>query len=241
MEKVVVANMKMNMTAAEINSFLEVTKEKINTKNVIICPSYLYIPYFVRKRFSAGVQDVHFEEEGAFTGSVSPKQVNSMGVKYTIVGHSERRQIFKDTDSVVNKKVISALNNELNAIICIGETAEERALLKTDKVLKRQIVNALLNVPANQIKNIMIAYEPVWSIGTGVVPTSKEINITAIYIKGIINKLYPETNVKVLYGGSVNVKNIESINKISAISGVLVGGACLNPNSLIKIKEVVLG
>ena len=162
MEKIVVANLKMNMTAAYVNNYLESIKEDINTKKVVICPPALYLPYFVRKRYSVGAQDCFYVDEGAYTGCISANQISSMGIKYTIVGHSERRQYFHETDSIVNKKVLSALENNLNPILCIGETKEENELLKKDVVLKRQIRNALVGI--EDISNIIIAYEPVWFI-----------------------------------------------------------------------------
>ena len=238
MEKIVVANLKMNMTAAHVNSYLESIKD-INTKKVIICPPTIYLPYFVRKKYSVGAQDCVYVNEGAYTGCVSANQIASMGIKYTIVGHSERRANFHETDNIVNKKVHSALENGLNVIMCIGETKEERDMLKTDKILKRQLINGLRDV--KDIKNLIIAYEPVWSIGTGLVPTEKEIKTTIGYILEILNTLYPGTKTKVLYGGSVNEKNIISINNIENVSGVLVGGASLDPGKLKTIKEVVLG
>lgn len=241
MEKLVVANLKMNMTAAYVNNYLNGIKEDINTKKVVICPPALYLPYFVRKKYSVGAQDCFYVDEGAYTGCISANQIASMGIKYTIIGHSERRQYFHETDNIVNKKVLNALDNDLNVILCIGETKEEKDMLKTDKILKRQLINCLRNVNENKIENVIIAYEPIWSIGTGLIPTMKEIKSTTAYILEIVNSLYPDKKVKILYGGSVNEKNIESINKIENLNGVLVGGASLDPHKLRKIKEVVLG
>jgi triosephosphate isomerase len=173
---------------------------------------------------------------------VSASQVSSMGVKYAIIGHSERRQLFNETDTVVNKKVLLGIKNKLNIILCIGETKEEKDMLKTDRILKRQLINALRDVDNKDIKNIIIAYEPIWSIGTGNVPENKEISTITSYIKGIVNNLYHEDiDIPVLYGGSVNEKNIEELNKINEISGVLVGGASLKADKLKKIKEVIIG
>lgn len=241
MEKIVVANLKMNMTAACVNDYLNNIKDVINTKKVVICPPALYLPYFVRKKYSVGAQDCFYVDEGAYTGCISANQIASMGIKYTIIGHSERRQYFHETDNIVNKKVINALENNLNVILCIGETKEERDMLKTDKILKRQLINCLRGIDEKNIENVIIAYEPIWSIGTGLIPTIKEITSTTAYILQILNSLYPEKDIKVLYGGSVNEKNIESINSVENINGVLVGGASLDANKLAKIKEVVLG
>ncbi len=241
MEKIVVANLKMNLTVTEISNYLEDIKEVINSKRVVICPTSIYLPYFLKKKYSVGVQNIAATEEGAFTGEVSASQVSSMGVNYAIIGHSERRQLFNETDTVVNKKVLIGIKNKLTIILCIGETKEEKDMLKTDKVLKRQLINALRDISNEEIKNIIIAYEPIWSIGTGNVPQNKDISAITIYIKGIINNLYHEDiNIPVLYGGSVNEKNIEELNKINELSGVLVGGASLKADKLQKIKEVII-
>lgn len=239
MEKIVVANLKMNFTAIEINNYLESIKDKINTKNVIICPPNIYIPYFLRKKYSVGTQDAFNIDEGAYTGCVSAKQISSMGIKYTILGHSERREKFNETDKIVNSKVISALKSGLNVILCVGETKEELDSNETNIVLKRQLEKSLKNVSLDDTNKIMIAYEPIWSIGTGLVPTNKEIKTTIKYIKEVLKSIYNK-DFKVLYGGSVTEKNIETINKIEEISGVLVGGASLDADKLNKIKEVVL-
>lgn len=235
--KLIVANHKMNMDAKEVNEYLK-ELGNINNKNLIICPTSIYIPYFLKKKFEVGIQNTFIHEKGSYTGEISPKQAKSLGVNYTIVGHSERRIYFNETDTLINKKVLESLNNNLKVILCIGETLEEKNMLKTDKILKRQIINALRDVV--NIDDVIIAYEPVWSIGTGIVPESKEISATISYIKTIIDKLYPSNNVKILYGGSVTEKNIKSLTKIKEVNGFLVGGASLNTKSLLKIIEVVV-
>ena len=239
-EKIVIANLKMNMTTAEIGNYLKGI-EQIDTKRVIICPSALYLPYFLKKKYKVGVQNIHFEEEGSYTGEISPKQVASMGIHYTLIGHSERRQNFGETDLIINKKIQAAIDNKLAIILCIGETKEDRDLMKTDRVLKRQIVNALRNVKPSEIKNIIIAYEPVWAIGTSLTPKNQEIKTAAIFIKNIVKTLYNDFDVPILYGGSVSAKNIETINKIDNLNGVLVGKSSLKPSELLKIKEIVIG
>lgn len=241
MEKIVVANLKMNLTVTQISNYLEDIKEVMNSKKVVICPTSIYLPYFLKNKYSVGIQNIAATEEGAFTGEVSASQVSSMGIKYAIVGHSERRQLFNETDTIINKKVLLGIKNKLTIILCIGETKEEKDMLKTDKILKRQLINALRDIDIIDIKNIIIAYEPIWSIGTGNVPENKEISIITKYIKGIVNNLYHEDiDIPVLYGGSVNEKNIEELNEIKEISGVLVGGASLKADKLQKIKEVII-
>ena len=236
--KLIIANHKMNMDAKEINDYLK-ELEKINNKNVIICPTSIYIPYFLKKGFQVGIQNTFMYSKGAYTGEVSPKQAKNLGVNYTILGHSERRNYLEETDNFINKKVLEAINNKLKVVLCIGETLEERNMLKTDKILKRQVMNGLRNVDV--IDNVIIAYEPVWAIGTGVVPTNKEISSTISYIKTIIDNLYPDNNVKIVYGGSVTEKNIKELNKIKEVNGFLVGGSSLNTKEFLKIIEVVAG
>lgn len=236
--KLVIANHKMNMEAKDLNDYLK-ELEKINNKNVVICPTSIYIPYFLKKGFEVGIQNTFMHSNGAYTGEVSPKQAKSLGVNYTILGHSERRSYLEESDTFINKKVLEALNNKLKVVLCIGETLEERNMLKTDKILKRQVINGLRNV--ENIDNVIIAYEPVWAIGTGVIPTNKEISSTISYIKTIIDNLYPSSNVRIIYGGSVTEKNIKELEKIEEVSGFLVGGASLNTKAFLKIIEVVEG
>ena len=234
--KLVIANHKMNMEAKDLNKYLK-ELEVINSKNVVICPTSIYIPYFLKKGFQVGIQNTFMHSNGAYTGEVSPKQAKSLGVNYTILGHSERRNYLEENDTFINKKVLEALENKLKVVLCIGETLEERNMLKTDKILKRQVINGLRNV--EKIRDVIIAYEPVWAIGTGVVPTNKEISSTISYIKTIIDNLYPSSNVKIIYGGSVTEKNIKELMKIDEVSGFLVGGASLNTKAFLKIIEVV--
>lgn len=238
-EKIVVANLKMNLNVSEISAYLKIATEFMNDEQVVFCPSNIYIPYFLKKNFGVGVQNIYYEDFGAFTGELSPLQAKEIGVKYVIIGHSERRIHFNETDSVVNKKIISAVKNSLKVILCVGETKEEHDMFKTDKIIKRQLMNSLRNI--KELDNIIIAYEPIWAIGTNVTPTKKEIQGVITYIHSILKTMYDSDDFKILYGGSVNSKNIKMINGIDGISGVLVGGSSLNIDELIKIKEIVVG
>lgn len=234
--KLIIANHKMNMDAKEVSDYLK-ELEKIDNKNIVICPTNIYIPYFLKRKYKVGIQNTFIHDKGSYTGEVSPKQAKSLGVSYTIIGHSERRIYLDETDTLINKKVLEALSSGLKVILCIGESLEERNMLKTDKILKRQVINALRNVEL--IDNIIVAYEPVWAIGTGIIPTDKEISSTISYIKTIIDNLYPNNNVKIIYGGSVNEKNIKSLNKIKEVNGFLIGGSSLDIQAFLKIIEVV--
>ena len=236
--KLIIANHKMNMDANEVSIYLQ-ELGKVNNKNVIICPTSIFIPYFLKKKYQVGIQNTFIHKSGSYTGEISPKQAKSLGVSYTILGHSERRIYFDESDTLINKKAIEALKAGLKVIICIGETLEERNMLRTDRVLKRQVINALRDIEL--IDNVIIAYEPIWAIGTGIVPKNAEISSTISYIKTIIDNLYPGNSVKIIYGGSVNEKNIKELNKIKEVEGFLVGGASLNTKAFLKIIEVVVG
>ena len=229
--KLIVGNIKMNMRFGELANYLNQFKN-IKNKNVIICPSYIYIPYFLNYDFSVGSQNVCSDINGNYTGEISAKQLASIGVKYTIVGHSERRIKLGESDTEVNNKIKSALNSKLKVILCIGETAEENKLLKRDSVLKRQIRNALVNV--EDFSNIIIAYEPVWSIGTNKIPSIEELENIIIYIKELVYSMY-KSNIKVIYGGSINENNILKLKSIKNIDGFLIGSASINPNQFIEI------
>lgn len=241
MEKIVVANLKMNLNLEQIKLYINEIDGLINSNRVIICPSYIYIPYFLNKNYLVGTQNIASTEDGAYTGEVSASQVSSMNIPYTIVGHSERRSIFNETSVEVNKKVKLALSNNLKVILCIGETKEEKDNGLTNSVLSLQLKESLLEIDANLLENVIIAYEPVWSIGTGNIPTNEDIIEITNYIKSTVNNIYNNlVNIPVLYGGSVNEKNIFQLNEINEIDGVLVGGASLSSSKLNIIKEVVI-
>lgn len=234
--KLIVGNIKMNMKFGEIYNYLNYFKD-INSKNVVICPSYIYIPYFLNYNFSVGSQNVCAYEDDGYTGEISAKQLSSIGVKYTIVGHSERRIKLKESNLDINKKVKSALNAKLKIILCIGETKEELELLKKDIVLRRQIRDALIDI--EDISDVIIAYEPVWSIGTNKIPEKEELISTITYIKNLIYKDYKK-DIKVLYGGSIKEKNILQLNKIEELDGFLIGSASIDPIQFTQIINKVL-
>ena len=229
--KLIVGNIKMNMKFCEIHDYINSFKN-INNKNIIICPSYIYIPYFLNYNFSVGSQNVCAYEDGGYTGEISARQLHSIGVKYTIIGHSERRIKLKETDIEINIKIKNALDSHLKVILCIGETKEENELLKKDVVIKRQLRNALFNI--DDISNIIIAYEPVWAVGTNNTPKKQELIKTINYIKRIILNMYGK-DIKVIYGGSINEKNINDFNEIKELAGFLVGSASINSNRFIEI------
>ncbi len=220
--KLVVGNFKMNLTLSEVNEYIDYFKNK-NYPNVVFAPSSIYLSKFVENNLKTSSQDVSFESMGAYTGDISASQLKSIGVKYSIVGHSERRKYYSD-DKYVNSKLKELINNSITPILCIGETKEEKDNGITLDILKNEI-NMAFNGLSN-LDSIIIAYEPIWSIGTGVIPTNDDINETISFIKDYINKKY-NTNNKVLYGGSVSNKNINELEKINIIDGYLVGGCSI--------------
>lgn len=238
-KKIVVGNMKMNLTADEISHYLKEINNQVGSKRVVLCPTFLYIPYFLGHDYLVGAQNC-YSGSASSTGEVSPKQLASMGVSVVILGHSERREFFKESDKLIHDKVEKSIQENLKVILCVGETEEERSLMRTDKVLKKELVNGLKDLEKDAFQNIIIAYEPIWSIGSGTIPKKKEIEKTIHYIKGVIYQEFGYENIPVLYGGSVNEKNVEELNSISNLSGFLVGGASLDPKKFLKIVEVAV-
>jgi len=233
--KLVVANLKMNLTIDEINEYIFKMQQN---KNYVVCPSSIYIPYFLKEDFTVGLQNISEYGMGAYTGEVSVNQATSLGIKYTLIGHSERREYFNESDELINRKLRKAVSNNLISILCIGETLKEKEEGKTFDSIKMQLELDLNEIDSEYFENIIIAYEPVWAIGTGKVPTNLEIKDTVTYIKETIKNKYG-FEPKVLYGGSTNDKNIEELNKIENVDGFLVGGASLIPDKIIKIIETV--
>lgn len=237
--KLVIANHKMNLTLPEIIDYKKKIKE-IDTSKVklVICPSLPYLNELYSNNYYLGSQNVGILQGGSLTGEVSAKQLSFLHVSYVIVGHSERRIILNEDNSMIRKKVEQVLKTGMHIILCIGENKEENKRGKTKKVLKDQITSILANLSNDELSKIVIAYEPIWSIGTGVIPENSEINDTVEFIKNVINDEYNQ-DIKVLYGGSINADNIEILEKIDNIDGYLIGGASLNPNKLKTIIDKV--
>lgn len=238
--KIVVGNMKMNLLAGDVSDYLKKIGDYNLGEQVVICPSSIYIPYFLKQSYQVGIQNVFFRDSGAYTGEISAAQAASLGVRYAIIGHSERRGYFRESDQDINKKVVVTLKYGLEVILCIGETAEEKNLLKTARVLKRQLLNALRNLEESHFDHIMIAYEPVWAIGTNIIPTNKDIEDTIRYIKGIVSEYFRYEDIPVMYGGSINDRNIEDLIQIPNVSGFLVGGSSIDLKKFLKIIEVAV-
>ena len=236
-----IANWKMFGDFKSVNSIKKVIKlsrdKKYKKAKIIYCPPYTLIDKFLKvtknSKIKIGAQNCHHSQNpGPFTGSINVDLIKSIGAKYVIIGHSENR-VSGDSNYIINLKIKSALKKKLKIIFCIGETLIEKRNNKTNLILKSQIIRGLKNVKKNS--NIIFAYEPVWSIGTGIIPKNNDLKIQISTIKKMISKCWRLKNPKIIYGGSVNSKNIIELRKISSISGFLIGGASQNAKNFIDI------
>ncbi len=185
-----------------------------------------------------GAQNLHWEESGAYTGEVSPLMLKEIGIDYCIIGHSERRQYFNETDETVNKKIKTALKHNIKTIVCVGETLEEREAGEEEKVVKKQILRAFEDIDIKDVENIVIAYEPIWAIGTGKTASSEDANQMCKFIRNIIVEKYDENtgeNIRIQYGGSVKPQTIAELMEKEDIDGALVGGASLVAEDFVKL------
>lgn len=215
---------------------------KDSKAEIILCVPYTDLFYCLMNaqgtNIKIGAQNMHFAENGAYTGEISGKMLKSIGVEYVIIGHSERRQYFNETDETVNKKIKAAFENELKPIVCVGETLEQREAGKTESIITSQTRFALEGLTADQVKNTIIAYEPIWAIGTGKTATSEDANNSIKAIRAEIKRLYGDDvaeEVIIQYGGSVKSSNAKELFSTSDIDGGLVGGASLKPDEFSKI------
>ena len=234
----------MNILPNETIKFIEeLTPMVKDTENeVILCVPYIDLFYALLNaqgtNIKIGAQNMHYEESGAYTGEISGKMLKSIGVEYVIIGHSERRQYFAETDETVNKKIKTALANELKPIVCVGETLSQREAGKAEKIITKQTELALEGLTEKQVKELIIAYEPIWAIGTGKTATKEDANEAIKAIRNKIAKIYGQTvadGVIIQYGGSVKSSNAKELFEMSDIDGGLVGGASLKPEEFSKI------
>ena len=242
--KVIAGNWKMNMLPNEAIEYIEAFAPlvKDTESEVILCVPYTDLFYCLMNaqgtNIKIGAQNMHFEEKGAYTGEVSGKMLKSIGVEYVIIGHSERRQYFNETDETVNKKIKTAFENELKPIVCVGEKLEERENGKAEEVVTKQIKLDLEGLTKEQVKNTIIAYEPIWAIGTGKTATSEDANNMIKTIRKQIADIFGNDvaeEVIIQYGGSVKSSNAKELFTTSDIDGGLVGGASLKPDEFSKI------
>ena len=230
----IAGNWKMNMTAESGAALIKELRPLVKEAkcDVALCVPAILIPAMVKaakgSRIKIGAENVHWAEKGAYTGEISVKMLKEYGVEYVIIGHSERRQYFGETDETVNKRTLAALAGELTPIVCVGETLEERESGKTNDVLDRQLTDGLKGV--EDLTKLVIAYEPVWAIGTGKTATDEQAQETIAYIRKKLSKLFSrkEANrVRIQYGGSMNAKNCKGLMAQPDIDGGLIGGASL--------------
>lgn len=248
-QPLIVANWKMYKTRSEAKDFIEDLKKSGANKErrveVGICPPFTLLETMGRllekTGIALGAQNMHWEKEGAFTGEISPLMLKDLNCSYVIIGHSERRQLFKETNEMISKKITAAFNYEITPILCVGETLEEREKGKTFLILEEQLQKALLDLM--EIKPLVLAYEPVWAIGTGKNATPAEAEEAISFLRELLRKiggLEVAENTRILYGGSVKPDNIRSFMEKEEIDGALVGGASLDAQSFASIVEVKL-
>ena len=243
-KKVIAGNWKMNMLPNEAIKFIEDLEPLVKeTQNeVILCVPYTDLFYALLTaqgtNIKIGAQNMHFEENGAYTGEISGAMLKSINVEYVIIGHSERRQYFSETDETVNKKVKSAFKNGLKPIVCVGETLEQRESGETNKIITNQVKLALQGLTEEQVGKTIIAYEPIWAIGTGKTATKEDANNSIKAIRNKIAEIYGQKvadGVIIQYGGSVKSTNAKELFEMSDIDGGLVGGASLKAEEFSKI------
>ena len=241
MRRVLIAgNWKMNKSLSEGIEFIEEVKDLDFNDDVeaLICPPLTHLATFKKllqgTNIKLGAQNFYYEESGAFTGEVSPVMLKDLGVEYVIIGHSERRDIFGEDDETVNKKLKAAIKHDIRPILCVGESLEEREdNLHKDKI-KSQIESGLKDLSEDDLKNLVIAYEPIWAIGTGKTASSEDANEMLSYIRRVLSEMYSDNfaeKIRLQYGGSVKPENISDLLSKSDIDGALVGGASLESRS----------
>jgi triosephosphate isomerase len=241
---IIAGNWKMNKTIEEAVSLVNELKAGVKDAKceVVVCPTFVCLPAVIEAvkgtNIEVGAQNMHFEEQGAFTGEVSPVMLKSLGVKYVVIGHSERRQYFAETDETVNKKVHAAFAHELIPIMCVGETLSQREEGKAFDVIGAQISKDLEGLTTKQVEKIVIAYEPIWAIGTGKTATSEDANQVIKFIRDKVAEMFGRDaaeKTRIQYGGSVKPSSIKEQMAQSDIDGALVGGASLKADDFAAI------
>lgn len=246
-KQVIAGNWKMNKNHREAEDFIQTTKNEVPSSEQvesIVCAPFPFLQKLVEETkgtsLEIGAQNMHFEESGAFTGEVSPVMLKELGVTYVVLGHSERREIFKETDEEVNKKVHAAFKHGLTPIICVGESLEQREADQTMDHVESQVKKALEGLSDEQSQQVIIAYEPIWAIGTGRTATSEQANEVCTHIRKVVGDFVngeAADAVRIQYGGSVKPANVDELLSQSDIDGALVGGASLEADSFLKLVE----
>ena len=241
---IIAGNWKMNMSIKEGKEFIAAIKDQISGSDVeaVLCAPFTLLKDLKEAtagtNIKIGAQNMHYEESGAFTGEISPSMLKEINIDYVVIGHSERRQYFNETDETVNKKVLKALESDMLPIMCCGETLEQREAKETKNVVKTQVEKGLINVDVNVLEKVVIAYEPIWAIGTGKTATSEQANEVIAYIREVVAAMFNDEiseKVRIQYGGSVKPANVVEIMNESDIDGALVGGASLKADSYVDL------
>ncbi len=242
----IAGNWKMYKTKDDALAFIYAVNLEVPDKEIVesvICAPAIFLRDLVKREgenLRIGAQNVHYAQEGAFTGEISLAMLKSYGVDYAVIGHSERRAYFNETDETVNLKLIATVNSDITPIVCVGESLEIRELGTTDAIVGKQIEKAYLNVDAEEALKTVVAYEPIWAIGTGRTATPDQANDAIKAIRLVLEKLYGKDvaeQIRILYGGSVNTKNVDDLLSMSDIDGALVGGASLDPNNFLTLVK----
>ena len=252
MQKLIIGNLKMNITTlAERENFFESFKKelknaKLKNTQIVLCVPAVHLEAFVKqlknKVVAIGTQNIFWEEKGSYTGEISAPMVKSLGGEYVIIGHSERRKYFFESNEIANAKIKMSIKNGLKPIYCVGETKEQHLAGITSEVVIDQIEKGLAEIPASKMHSVVIAYEPVWAIGSGLVPTCNEILEVKILLKKIFTNKYGADiakKISILYGGSVNVSSSAQVCSQPEMDGALVGGESLKPSEFLKIAEII--
>jgi triosephosphate isomerase (TIM) len=244
---IIAGNWKMSKTLPEAKNFMGAISGVVPSKDKVesvVCPPALFLESLVsmskNSDVTIGAQNMHFKESGAFTGEISPVALEDLGVTYVIIGHSERREMFNETDEAVNKKVLAAFNHHLLPIICVGETLEQRESGIAKDFIKNQVQKALVSLTEEQAKSVVIAYEPIWAIGTGKNSTAQDANEMCAHIRSVVESQFSSdvaSAIRIQYGGSVKPENIKEYMAQEDIDGALVGGASLDATSFLQLLE----
>ncbi len=237
MKKLIIGNFKMNTTPSEFRAYAMAlaTKTQSSKNDIVVCPPFTHLAiakeFLGGSKVEFGAQNISEEESGALTGEVSAKMIRDLGANYVIIGHSERRGKFKETDRLINKKIKTALANGLKVVLCVGESLQIRQNKQAGMFIRKQIDDDLKGIYENELESVIVAYEPIWAIGTGKVPTKADITKMVDVIRKEIATQYSEKagkTIKVLYGGSINLNNYVKIISNPSVDGGLIGGACLD-------------
>ena len=244
---IIAGNWKMFKTRDEALNFIYKVNNAVPSQDVVdsvVCAPFPVLRCLVKRQgehLRIGAQNMHFEEQGAFTGEIAPNMLTSLGVEYVIIGHSERRAMFNETDESVNKKLHAAFNHGLTPILCVGEHLEEREGGKTEELLHMQVEKDLAGLTAEQVEKLVIAYEPIWAIGTGRTATPEMADETCGYIRSVVAEFYGAEvaeKIRIQYGGSVKTNNIEALMSMPNIDGALIGGASLVAEDFVFFTKV---